>query len=113
MSTATTALHPEHKDILAVLGYFFLEHGQTDKALILLEALDTLCPKEEEVAKSLSYAYLQAGRYQDALDAAARAAAARDDIFIHLLRGKALWGLGKTTEARACLQRYCEERTTP
>lgn len=105
-------MRTEHKEILSVLGYFFLEHGQPDKALVLLEALGALFPADPGIAKSLSYAYLRAGRYRDALDAAARANAERDDAFIHLLRGKALWGLGRTHEARACLAQYLAPRST-
>lgn len=104
-------MRTEHKDILSVLGYFFLEHGQADKALVLLEALGALFPEDPGIAKALSYAYLQAGRYRDALDAAGPATAEQDSVFIHLLRGKALWGLGRVDEARACLARYLAPRS--
>ncbi|MBK8508153.1 MAG: tetratricopeptide repeat protein [Candidatus Competibacteraceae bacterium] len=65
-------MRTDHKDMLSVLGHFFLEHGQTDKALVLLDALQALFPEDPDIAKSLSYACLQAGRYQEALDAANR-----------------------------------------
>ncbi|MEI2740847.1 MAG: tetratricopeptide repeat protein [Candidatus Competibacter sp.] len=105
-------MRTDHKDMLSVLGHFFLEHGQTDKALVLLDALQALFPEDPDIAKSLSYACLQAGRYQEALDAANRGIAERDAAFIHLLRSKALWGLGRADEARACLARYLALRSS-
>lgn len=104
-------MRTDHRDILSVLGHFFLEHGQTDKALVLLNALQALFPEDPGIAKSLSYACLQAGRYQEALDAISRAGSEQDDIFVPLLRSKALWGLGRAGEARACLARYLATRS--
>ena len=98
-------MRSEHKDILSALAFFFLEHDQPDKALTLLEALRTVFPEDPSIAKSVSYAYLQVGRPQDALDAAGPTSAGQDGA-CHLLRGKALWGLGRVAEARACLDQY-------
>ena len=103
-------MRSEHKDILSALGFFFLEHGQPDKALVLLEALRTVFPDDPSLAKSVSYAYLQVGRPQDALDAAGPTSAGQDGA-CHLLRGKALWGLGRVAEARACLDQYLATRS--
>ena len=102
-------MRSEHKDILSALGFFFLEHDQPDKALTLLEALRTVFPEDPGIAKSRGYAYLQAGRPQDALAAAAATSAGQDSAG-HLLRGKALWGLGRVAEARACLVQYLATR---
>ena len=104
-------MRTEHKDILRVLGHFFLEHGQAGKALVLLEALQAVFPADSGIAGSLSYAYLQTGRYQDALDASGRATAEQAGVVGHLLRGKALWGLDRADEARACLARYLASRS--
>lgn len=103
-------MRSEHKDILSALGFFFLEHDQPDKALTLLEALRTVFPEDPSIAKSVSYAYLQVGRPQDALDAAGPTSAGQDGA-CHLLRGKALWGLGRVAEARACLDQYLATRS--
>ena len=102
-------MRSEHKDILSALAFFFLEHDQPDKALTLLEALRTVFPEDPSIAKSVSYAYLQVGRPQDALDAAGPTSAGQDGA-CHLLRGKALWGLGRVAEARACLDQYLATR---
>ncbi|MBK7542569.1 MAG: tetratricopeptide repeat protein [Candidatus Competibacteraceae bacterium] len=104
-------MRDEHKAILRVLGHFFLEHDQAGKALVVLQALRAVYPADAGIARSLSYAYLQAGRYQDALDAARQADAEPDRGSIDLLQGKALWGLGRTDEARACLARYLASRS--
>ena len=104
-------MRSEHKDILSALGFFFLEHDQPDKALTLLEALRTVFPEDPSIAKSVSYAYLQAGRPQDALAAAGATSAEQQDGACHLLRGKALWGLGRVAEARVCLDHYLATRS--
>ncbi|MBK9953463.1 MAG: hypothetical protein IPP10_18850 [Candidatus Competibacteraceae bacterium] len=73
-------MRDEHKAILRVLGHFFLEHDQAGKALVVLQALRAVYPADAGIARSLSYAYLQAGRYQDALDAARQADAEPDAV---------------------------------
>lgn len=103
-------MRSEHKDILSALAFFFLEHGQPDKALVLLEALRTVFPEDPSIRNALSYAYLQAGRPQGALDAAGPTSVGQDGA-CHLLRGKALWGLGRVAEARACLDHYLATRS--
>lgn len=107
-----TLLDPEQHDLLNVLAHFYLQHEQHEKAVTLFEALATLSPKNPEVCRALSYTYLQMGRFQDAQDVA-------EDLLrslppspalapIHLIQSKALWALGRATEAQAQFQRYLD-----
>jgi type III secretion protein Y len=102
----------ENKEVLQVLADVYLEQGQTDKAVVLLEGLHVLEPHDTQVIKALSYAYLRIGRYDDTLDmvdAFLRLGAPMpENAPILLIRGKALWALGRPTEARDSLKRYLE-----
>jgi tetratricopeptide (TPR) repeat protein len=94
-----------------VLAHFYLQHEQHEKAMTLFEALATLSPENPEVGKALSYTYLQMGRFQDAQNVA-------EDLIrslppsspalapIYLIQSKALWALGRITEAQAQFQHY-------
>lgn len=104
--------HNDHKEVLQVLADVFLNQGQSEKAVLLLEALYSLAPQDAQIVKALCYAYLITGRYEQTLTMA--------DVFLRLpgrvpestpillIRSKALWALGRTEEARTSLNRYIE-----
>lgn len=96
-----------NKEPLTVLAYLYLEHFKYDKALNLLKALNILYPEDTNIKRSLSFAYLKSGDYQSALvfaEKAIRPDIAREkQIAAHLIKGKALWGLGKEEAARHAL----------
>jgi type III secretion protein Y len=102
----------DHQEVLQVLADVFVNQGQPEKAVVLLEAIYSLQPQNAQVIKALSYAYLSAGRYEQTLTMAdvflrLRGATA-DSNPILLIRSKALWSLGRAEEARASLNRYIE-----
>ena len=102
----------EQTEALQVLADIYLDQGQTERAVTLLNALTVLDPGKASIFRALSYAFLLAGRYEDALsatDALLRLEAAMSDNAPALLiRGKALWALGRAAEAQENFQRYLE-----
>ncbi len=100
----------EHKEVLQVLADVYLSQNQAGKAVIILEALDSLTPQNPDVLKALSAAYLALGRFESALesvDAFLRLGGLTPEAMpILLVRSKALWELGRTSEARESLERY-------
>ena len=104
--------HDEHKEVLQVLADVYLNQNQAQKALVVLQALDTLSPQNPDVLKALSCAYLAVEQYESALetvDAFLRLGGLTAEATpILLVRSKALWGLGRAAEARESLKRYLE-----
>lgn len=102
----------EQTQALQVLADVYLDQGQADRAAVLLEALTVLEPNNAAAFRALSYAWLLAGRPEDALaatDALLRLDARMpDNAPALLIRSKALWTLGQTAEAQQSLQRYLE-----
>ena len=101
---------PQQRDAMLLLADVYLEQGQHDKARVLLDGLAVLWPADAGVLKALAFACLQGSHFDEAL-------AAADGYLrlgslnpltapILLIRGRALWGLGRVDEARAGLQRY-------
>lgn len=107
----------EQTEALRVLADIYLDQGQIDRAVTLLNALAVLAPDDAGALRALGYALLLAGRHEDAL--AATDALLRLDGAMPanaptlLIRGKALWALGRVAEAQDSLQRYMELGNPP
>lgn len=91
------------RDFLVMLGYVYLQHGDTCDAIAVLEAVRMSRPHDRDVTRALAYAFLQDGRFQECLDLtdfllAARGAGASSLVW--LLRCRALFGMGRCAEAR-------------
>ena len=107
----------EQTEALQILADIYLDQGQTERAVTLLNALTVLDPGKESIFRALSYAFLLAGRYEEALsttDVLLRLEATMpDNAPVLLIRGKALWALGRVAEAQDNLQRYLELGSPP
>ncbi len=110
-------MRKEHKDALLVLADVYLNQGKTDRTVVLLEALNEVWPRDSQIIKALSFGYLADGRHADALkavDAYLRfGALTPGNVAILLIRSKALWALGRSTEARESMARYMELSARP
>ena len=62
----------DQQQFLSVLAYFYLQHGQAEKARILLQAGLPLMPEQLDYLKMLAYASIATGRADDALEALSR-----------------------------------------
>lgn len=103
-------MEQSQKELLSVLGYFYLQTGKYKKALTLYRALMTLFPEDTYFIKTVSYLYLATGDYNKALEYADRYLqfdiAKAEKALGCFLKGKALWGLGKKEAAYQALQRF-------
>lgn len=94
----------QQKEFLLVLGYLYLQNAKFMDAKIVFEALQLIYPKDLHILRSLSYAYLCDGDYEQAieLNEEIKSLNKSDDnlSFYYLLKSKALWRIQKTTEAR-------------
>ncbi len=86
-------------EYLMLLGYLYLRHGQGARAVTALEAARIFRRDDRQLARSLSYAYLTAGRFDDCLRSLDDLNT-NSDPQLALLRSRALWGLGRQDEAR-------------
>jgi len=66
--------HPDHPDVLHLLGLLLAEAGRPDRALDFLRKANELRPNDEAFCLSLGEVYRQAGGLREALDALSRAA---------------------------------------
>lgn len=95
------------KETLSLLAYLYLEHFKYEKALNLLKALNLMYPEDIQLLRMLSFAYLKNGYYQEALtysEKSLKKGIDEEEIMAsNLIKGKALWALGKEEAARYTL----------
>ena len=107
-------MNQSHKDILAVLGYFFLCNGKVPKAHAVFKALCELFPDEPRFSKSLSYTHLLMGEYEQAVRQGEKCirngSNDADRAACHLLLSKGYRGTGQTEKARYMLNRFMNWR---
>jgi tetratricopeptide (TPR) repeat protein len=98
------------REALQVLADVYVHQEDPERAVILLEALRDHEPHRPEVLAALAHAYLRLGRFEDTLIAADAYlqldVPPRDGAPIHLIRGRAAWGLGSSDEALRDVRRY-------
>lgn len=99
------------RDALALLGGFFLQHGQAERALTVFAGLEALEPSVTSHARLVAVAALAAGRPERALIALDRIAlGGQIDAVFHLARAEALSALGRNTEASASMRAWLSLR---
>ncbi len=113
------SLHPavftdEQRDLLRVLGYLQLQHGNTGKAAAIFDALAATCPTEPVLALSHACALLRSGQAAAAL-AVLEASGTQEFSGPHLtlawlLRGQALSRLGRVAEAARAMRMFIRQR---
>jgi tetratricopeptide (TPR) repeat protein len=99
------------RDALALLGGFFLQQGQAERALTVFAGLEALEPQVMSHARLVAVAALAAGRPERALIALDRIALGGqiDDVF-HLARAEALSAVGRAAEASASMRAWLSLR---
>jgi hypothetical protein len=91
--------------LIRLLAYMSVRFGAFAKAETLYAALLTLDPDDDDAAKGLAWARLEAGRPQAALDALDGAAGAPTAV-THLLRARALARLGRPDDAYVAMRGF-------
>lgn len=118
------ALPAKQVDVLKVIGFLQLQHGEPADAVVLFDALRALFPGDQKIALSLALAWLRAGDPRAALailDDASNAFGPDSyhgpalqtgtlDPCHHLLRGQALAALGRMAEAARAMRLFIRQR---
>jgi len=100
------AIYPDHVEALYNLGTLEMQDGRFAKALELLRRVTTLDPGHFGAWINISMLDTQARDFPAALAAADRAVALRPDKPNgHVMRGFALLGLGRATDARLAFEK--------
>lgn len=115
MATALKILEKQQKDWLHNLAFIYLQHGMYQSARELWESVLEFSPYDRKVLLALAFCALKAQEWQECLAWVSRyevAGHTNDDSGIHLIKGKALWGLEKCNEARVLGQQFLERKKT-
>ncbi len=104
-------MKPDDKQVLLMLAWLFLQHGQTDKAAALCEEIHEQEPENPVAAAILANIYLQNAEPQMALEVL-KAASFPSDMArpVALLEGQALIAQGRQAEAKARWQKYLTQK---
>ncbi len=106
-------------DVLKVIGWLQLQHGDPLQAVTLFDALYALLPSDRRVALSLALALLRAGNPQAALDTLEHLSieTSSTDLIVddlcpcqQLLRSQALASLGRLAEAARAMRLFIRQR---
>ena len=99
------------RDALALLGTFYLQQGQPERALTVFSGLEVLEPAVLPHARLVVVAALAAGRPERALIAPDRLAlGGQIDGVFHLARAEALAALGRGAEAATAMKAWIASR---
>lgn len=123
-SSELAALPSQQADVLKIIAFLQLQHGDPSGAIVLFDALRVLFPSEHRITLSLAFAFLRAGDPQGALDVLddASPSLSVDQPHLHdirqeslepchhLLRGQALAGLGRMAEAARSMRLFTRQR---
>ena len=98
----------QQKEFLLLLAFTLTRHNYAGRAVKLYRALSAIDPEDAYVWRCLAHAALLAGNAEESLDACERALRIEKNTDhrdkIELIRGKALWKLGRSLEARQCVE---------
>jgi tetratricopeptide (TPR) repeat protein len=107
-TTADTEFSPAQKEVLGLLGWFYLINGKFNLSVDLLTALNSIDPLNLPAIKMLCYAYLKCDNYKKALlysDLLLELSfTAEEKLVANLLKSRALWGAGRRDEANELMR---------
>lgn len=102
--------------LLQLLAYVYLENHRSDKAIVLLQAIEALGQADAHTLAMLALAQRRSDQHEAAIQTLGRLAtyktAASLKPVICLIRAQALQALGRTDEAYAAMQDYIGLRST-
>ena len=96
--------------VLLILANTLASQNREAQAADLLEYVITRDPDNVDAVRALCGIYLIVGRYDDALDMVARyertQSGTRDADPVTMVKGQALWELGRTKEATETMKKF-------
>jgi Flp pilus assembly protein TadD len=102
---------PRQLDLLNLLGYQHLQHGNAHRAVVIFDALHALTPGNTKVILSLAYACLQAGEPDKALNVMEDLPKSDvHDALACLIKGKALLQTGRVAESARAMRLFIQKR---
>ncbi len=103
-----------HKEVLGLMGWFYLINGKFNLAVDLLTVLHRIDSSNISAIKMLCYAWLKSGNYTKALfycDLLQElSSTAEERITANLLKSRALWGGGRRDEANELMRQVIADR---
>lgn len=95
-------------------AHAYLLQNMSSQAITILELLDSFHPNHRQTLRMLAYAYLLAKEFQKTIEkiddlnalGATETTNGEEIAFSRLLRAQALWGLGKSADAKTELTHY-------
>ena len=98
-------------ELMDLLGYIYLRHGQPDKAAVLMAARDVLAPGDARALLTLALAQVRSERPERALDTLERLALIGGvGAGFHLVRAQALQALNRADEAASAMRAHVAAR---
>lgn len=113
MEEPTDSLH-QSGQLLHLLAYVYLENHRSEKAVVLLRAVDGLGLADARILALLALAYRRSGQPDMALETLDRIPSdAKGGLgaVINLIRAQALHALGRAPEAYTAMQTYIAMRS--
>lgn len=100
-------LTQNEQDLLAILAWFYLQNGQSRKALSLIKALQILCPEYPDITLRLALVQTVSDEPLDALNSLSIASFSEEtQADFQLLKLQAQVKAGRIEEARDTKQQY-------
>lgn len=112
--TPASALAACPADLMRLLGYVYLQHGQPSRAMVMFDALHALDPGDPLAARSLALARLRCGQPDAALATLHELLDQGDNhAATHVLRAQALLATGQVTASALAMRAYVAARAVP
>jgi hypothetical protein len=103
-----------NKEVLSLMGWFYLINGKFNHSVDLLTALNRIDPFYLPAVKMLCYAQLKCGNYKKALLYGnllhELSHTAKEKTIANLLKSRALWGSGHREKANELMQVVIADR---
>jgi len=110
MNPSERNISDQHRQYLLALAYIYVKNSQSDKAIIIYEALWHVFPDTdtENIAFCLAYLHLKTQSFEKALTYAESYLEKNPSSTGFLLKAQILFNLGREQEAREATHRFLD-----
>ena len=104
-------LNQDQADLLHLLGYHHLQHGNVTQAALIFESAFSFDPLNTKIVQGLACAYLRDGQPERALSLLEKMTQGhRDDALTWLLKAQAFTRTGRVAEAAGAMRMFIQMR---